>query len=92
MEHPATWRDDGKLVDAEGMVFAPDNQGVRDLVSLLSARIATLEDALDLTIEEISARGHGTELSGGETLVEFLERTLHPPNASRRAWPVELPK
>jgi hypothetical protein len=93
MEHPATWRDDGKLVDAEGMVFAPDNQGVRDLVSLLSARIATLEDALDLTIEEISARGHGTELSGGETLVEFLERTLDGgERGRRRAWPVELPK
>jgi len=76
VEHPAMWRDDGKLVDAEGVVFAPDDQGVRDLVSLLSVRVATLEEALDLTIEGLSARGQGTELVGGETLVEFLERTL----------------
>ncbi len=51
MEHPVTWRDDGKLVDAAGMVFAPDAQGMKDLVSLLSARIALLTPVAEYVIE-----------------------------------------
>jgi len=39
-------------------------------------RIDQLEDAIDLTIEGLSARGQGTEKTGGETLVDFLIRTL----------------
>ena len=40
-------------------------------------RVEQLEYALDLVIEELSQRTCGCEIEvGGETLVEFVERTL----------------
>lgn len=39
-----------------------------------SKRIEALEDGIDLVIEELSARGQGQELVGGETLIQFLTR------------------
>jgi hypothetical protein len=42
----------------------------------LRKRIEQLEDAIDVVIEELAARGQGKEKVGSETLLEFLERTL----------------
>jgi hypothetical protein len=41
-----------------------------------SKRIEALEDGIDLVIEELSARGQGQELVGGETLIQFLTRLM----------------
>jgi len=40
-------------------------------------KIDRLEDAIDLVIEELAASGQGKEKVGGETLIQFMCRTLN---------------
>jgi hypothetical protein len=47
-----------------------------ECVKKQQGRIDKLEEAIDVVIEELGASGGGEQKVGGETLIEFLERTL----------------
>ena len=61
--------------DPECMCF-DDNEECQKEIAVLKSRIEQLEDAIELAIEEFDNGGDGYQKVGGETLIEFMTRTL----------------